>query len=84
MKNVWIFSSMKKSGLTSFAVLLQLTLQFSMAYINETGVHVNPPPNITCSGTGIILLIKQLSMSPSKTQKIACYNVLNIEYDLMR
>ena len=29
-----------------------------MAYINETGVHVNPPPNITCSRTGIILLIK--------------------------
>lgn len=29
-----------------------------MAYVNETGVHVNPPPNTTCSGTGIILLIK--------------------------
>jgi voltage-gated potassium channel len=29
-----------------------------MAYVNETSVHVNPPPNTTCSGTGIILLIK--------------------------
>lgn len=29
-----------------------------MAYINDSGVHVNPLPNTTCSGTCIISLIK--------------------------
>ncbi|VAX00682.1 hypothetical protein MNBD_GAMMA22-2835 [hydrothermal vent metagenome] len=42
-----------------------------IAYINETGVNVNPLPDTTCSGTGLISLIKD-SQQISNAQVKKC------------